>query len=230
MLTEIVTKIDSKNMYEGIKKFIIEMNKVKNCNSILNDLFEVHFKFDDKDELFSELNSNLGEVFNINGLNLLAFMQIGKQISANDLGINEQKYSKSIKCINELTLKYAYIIRKLLSKNQMPFSINTVEIMINPQNSFHKIKFQRADGESLEGVFQTENLLMLTTNIIKSLKHSMEYGIYNINSNIVEDYIETNDIFVKYLKKITDESKAQEEYLKNKALVACDNETKINKE
>ncbi|WP_039653733.1 hypothetical protein [Clostridium tyrobutyricum] len=194
----------------SIEDFILKMSEIRHCNSIIETIFETHFKFDNKRNLISDLNLNISQEFNINGLILLMWLQQNKTINEENINISYQKYKKIIMCINNLRIKYGFIISRLLSRVQNPFLIDSVETLISPNNVLHKIQFIRTDGESLEGLFEINSLMGLTTSILNALQSSMKVGIYNIDKETLKNYMEQSNKFLRYLNKTIEDQNHKE--------------------
>jgi hypothetical protein len=183
---------------DGLKEFLFKAITINNTNS-LELIFDMHFKLDDKSELISNLIMNLNEVFQYTGMGLLAYIQFNETFNVDDLKLQPKVYRNTIDSINKIKIKYGFLVRKLLMASQSPFLLNSVETNIAPNNSLHKIKFLRADGEFLDAMFNPEGLMMILTGLTNAVQTSMEQGIYNLSDNTLTSYNNQIKKFTEYL-------------------------------
>lgn len=196
------------NIINGLKEFIIKAKTVKNYNTIIETMFESHFKLDDKNELLKNLNEHLVEVFHIHPFALLGYLQFNETLSVSDLEI-DNSYKQCIESINKIKMKYGFVIRKLIMKSQAPFIINSVETNIGLGNSLHNITFYRCDGSYLSGMFNPEGLLAMSTSLLAAVKASMERGVYNLNEDTINNYITQSDLLKNYINNLIKGTKQQ---------------------
>lgn len=173
---------------DGFKDFLIKTKLIKNKNTLLESIFDTHFKLDKRSELISDLVLNISEVFHLNGMELLLYIQFNETLNSEELGLNPKLHKNMIDSVNKLKTKYGFMIRKLLNATQSPFLINAVETSIAPNNTLHKIKFSRSDGESLVGIFNSEALMKILTGLTNAMRASIEQGIYSLNDRTINNY------------------------------------------
>ena len=173
---------------DGFKDFLIKTKTLKNANTLLESIFDTHIKLDERSELISDLILNLSEVFQLNGMQVLLYIQFNETLSSEDFGLNPKIHKNMIDSANKIKMKYGFIIRKLLMASQSPFLINSVETSIAANSTLHKIKFTRSDGESLVGVFNPEGLMSTVTGLTNALQASIEQGIYQLSDATLNGY------------------------------------------
>ena len=195
--------MDDKNeILLSLKNFVINTNDIEQSNKIIENIFDLHFKFKDKKNILSDISMHLSEVFNFNPAGLFLYFSSNENFSTSDLGIENSKYKNYMKTLNKIKFEYGFFVKKLMSIQQMPFMINFLETNIANGQTIHKIKLSRNDGETFEAVFNPDILMNLTTGMIGALNLSMQQGIYNINTQTLENYLKSTKEFNKYLESI----------------------------
>ncbi|MBS4534212.1 hypothetical protein GOQ29_01120 [Clostridium sp. D2Q-14] len=192
-----------------LEDFIKKMSEVDNYHEILTTIFEMHFKHDDKDKLFRNLNTHIAEVFKTNPKNLIDYLQHPQYTKIEELSLNATKYKASLLFVNKLKMKYGVLLRPLMAAQTNPFLINSIESNVGNGQSLHRLKLERADGKNLEGLFNSESLLSIFTVLIESLDKSLDRGIFNLNINTIDNYLNSSKIFNEHLTSLKKEYESE---------------------
>ncbi|NBI08383.1 hypothetical protein [Senegalia massiliensis] len=186
----------------NLEHFIKEINKTDKYYEILSTIFETHFKLDSKEELIKNLNIHITEVFKVNAHILIEYLQHPNYFKIEQLELNASKYKASLKLINEMKMKYGLLLRPLLASQNNPFLINSIDINVGNQQTLHRLNIERADGQKLEGQFNAESLLAITSVFIDSIDKALERGIFNLNIQTINNYFEYSEILNERLNKL----------------------------
>lgn len=199
-----------------LKDFISKAKLINDYDKILEDVFDLHFRVDDKADIITQINIHICEVFHADGMALLDYLQSTETFTPNILDMDPGKYRNIINCINNLKIKYGVTIRKLANAQKSPFLINTVESSVSGGQTLHKIKISRGDGNYLEGLFSPESLMALITALTNSMEIAMKQGIYNLNNITLKNYLEEVNQLSEYLDNII---KSSDETIQKAVLV-----------
>lgn len=200
-------------MINNLKVFLMEMyNKNLNseCNTI-EEIIEIHFKYDNKNTIINNIIMHANEVFQINIFPLLDYLRFNGFLSVQDIGLDPKICQKTLKIINRIKEKYGIFIRDYMQLSQNSFLLKSVESSIGNGQSLHNLKISRNDGEVFIAQYHPELLMSIITALINILQLSIQNGIYNLNETTVKNYIDKSKNFNEFLNMIVSQDNKQKE-------------------
>lgn len=212
------------NITNGLRIFIDNAVNVPQSSNIIKIIFDSHFKFDNKIDLIKNLNQHIFETFKCNPSVLMNYFQFNGEISLEEFFLKKKNYEKIAKSIEEIKHKYGFFIRELISLQQSPFIIKTASFSIANGGSLHNIELTRADGKNLSAMFTSESLMLITTSMLNALEKSMTDGIYTINNEVLNGYLNSSEKLKQLIDILVNQSSNDmEEKINSKEVAITDN-------
>ncbi|GEM_PF-4724265 len=178
---------------------VLKDKNTYNKLNLLNDIASVYFHIDDKATAFRRLQQHLGEFYLCDPGILIDYLQLPIWIHESEV---EKDFDKGIKHINSMKIKYGLLIREYRECWKSPFLINTVEANVENNESIHNITIGRADGISIKGQFKPQSILPIIQMLMSSAQMAIDKGVYNLNRELIENYIKTSSEFNEFLTKL----------------------------
>lgn len=197
------------NMIENLKLFVIKAREIENYYEILEHIFNYCTQKCDEKLLIEYLNDYISNAFGISGNYLVDYFISDGYVSAADLQLEGAKYNKIIETINKLKRQYGWHIRKASQRNHNPFMINTVGFSVGAKESLHVFKISRADGVTFEAVFNPQVMLTLLPSFIEGTHIAMRDGIFNVNVEVVNNYLKKSKEFNEFLEALIRENQGE---------------------
>lgn len=174
---------------EGLKLLLVEVRKDENYKEIISEIFKINID-NGNNEMVSDLLENLNETFLIECNELINYFFVKGYLTADEIGIGD---SDIVKYVNLLKKKYGYIIRKSMATSKDPLVISGFETNFSDTSSYSSIKFLRNDGEYLNGIVTTQQLLVLSQGLANATLAMLEKAVYNLDLKTVKDSIASNN-------------------------------------
>lgn len=190
-------------------KELIEMSKTLDTRDI--DLIEQTIDHNLKHESRESVMRNLTESFKVlNGFKIDTFFMYMKLPTLHKLDNSKNKTEEHLlQTMNKIKIKYGNILGSIFDASREPFIISGVESSVMHKQSSHRLKFVRADGKVLDGEFNTTSMLSILTTLSATLKVSMEKGVFNTDSHMIFNYLETSNELNAILKHIIENNKPE---------------------
>lgn len=162
---------------------------------ILEEIFDFHFRQND-DNIIQNLTLHMNESFKINSGLIINYLQDEEQIITEEMFNN---FKSVIEVINKLKKKYGFILKNTNIKNNNPYAITGMAMMVDNKETRFSLKINRADGESLIAITNANELLNMINFSLLNLNKILTEGVYNIDINTVNEYININSEVSKKL-------------------------------
>lgn len=153
-----------------------------------------------------EFNQQFNNYFHSNPALFQEYMEVPQIFSIADLSLDSPTYKKALDFINNIKLTYGSRIRKFIIASRDPFIISSVETNIAHNETSHTIKFERGDGEALNGTFKPASLMAILASLTGALRFSLERGIFNIDQNVLDLYLSESAELKKSLEELMESS------------------------
>jgi len=199
LLNQTVNQDQLSILKNNLKKFIMQLKTIEEYQNLIENIIELHLKFDEKSDLVRNIHGNLSNTMQTDAFILFDYFMYPTYLDIEELELDKPRYKSCLDCINRLKRKYGGFFSQLITVNRNPFFINSVETSVSNSDSMHSIRISRADGKTLDGVFKSDTMMLIVSNLISALQMSMEKGIFNINEQIVNNYIEQSKNLENYL-------------------------------
>lgn len=167
---------------QGLKEVLLQIGKEENYKEILSTIFELNFN-NKKSDLLVDLISSLNEAFMFDCNELVNYFFINGYLTAEQINISDVGV---IKFVNLLKRKYGYTLRKESVDKRDPLAITKFSSNLINGMSYTSIYIGRNDGEVLEGICTTQQLLGLITPMNDTIVAMINDGVYNIDINTLK--------------------------------------------
>lgn len=202
-LSQVTKRERVHTLKQDLEDFIKRLKEVEEYPALIEDIIELHLRFDNTKVLLKNIEKSINDVVKVRGSVLFNYFQLPRFFSIEELNLNASEYSMCLKFINNLKKKYGGFFSRILEIDRNPFFINSIETSVGRLDSIHSIKFTRVDGEALNALFKPNILMSMITNLINVLQSSMERGIFDINEQVVKDYMIQSKKMENYLSNLT---------------------------
>ncbi|ERK31861.1 hypothetical protein [Clostridium intestinale] len=192
--------MNEENMLK-LKKLLSDISRVENYKELVNDIIDLNVKVN-SDDLVDGITNSLSEAFNTDFYIMMVYFQGGNKFTPKNFGDLSNPCKEVLEFINTLMVKYGYILRKLMIEKRNPFLLNLVETNIENGSLLHSIKFKRVDGEELSGNIDIRNLLSISTVLIQTADIALKSAVYNLNIDIIENFLKTSKSINSQLENI----------------------------
>lgn len=167
---------------EGLKEVLLQIRKEENYKEIISTIFELNF-INKSSDILVDLISSLNEAFMVECSELVNYFFINVYLTSEQIGISDNEI---IKFVNLLKKKYGYTLRKETSDRRDPLAITKFSSNLMNGMSYTSINIGRNDGELLEGICTTQQLLGLITPMNNTIVAMINDGVYNIDINTLK--------------------------------------------
>ncbi|MGG4200758.1 hypothetical protein [Peribacillus frigoritolerans] len=185
-------------LYNDFQEVLKSLENLEESAEHLSFIFDFHIKSPDEDDLFRNLQEHVSRLLNESTPYLFNYFLAPEVFFDREL----EKENKTIRIINDLKIKYGFVIERLFERSKNPFLLNEAEFNIEAGSSTHKIKFSRTDGQSLESTFTSSSMIPLLGLLSNATSQSIEKGIYNLNIEQINYYMRESDKLTGILQNL----------------------------
>lgn len=182
-----------------LKETINKIGLIENSDEVISDIFEMNFIKNNKDSL-QEISIHLQEAFNMDCEIILTYILSHENFEETLLSDCENKLI--LKAVHRLKRIYGYPLRKINTINKNPFCISGMSITMDKEETMFSMTINRADGEYLDSIMNTNELMNLINFSSVNLDKIITDGKYNMDINIINNYIKISKELVNKLENL----------------------------
>lgn len=200
-------EIEVNDLKPQIKDLLIKVKNVGSYNEFLVFIIKNYFYDNKNGGVINKFAEHFSKIFKLNVQSFLHYLSLDFKVDLVDLDLSKAEYNAVNEFLHSIKLMYGPIILAEFNKNQDPFSLAGAEFNVIHNESTHKLTFKRNDGNFLDVNFRAHTLLPLTILLNQALHQSISNGLFNLNEDMVNDYIKANQEIILLLNDILSSKK-----------------------
>lgn len=195
-------ELDQRQHYKAARYIVRKLVRVKGYENLLKHIFSLYLNSQTEPNALKNLNNHLEKIFDINPN---AFLEVfNAKVNYEELAIEfefeDEDWIDAYKVLYWLMQTYGPYYSTLSQSERNPFLLTGTNVNIGFNESTHSIRFFRADGQFMDFSFKPDTLMPTAMTIIQSLEQAIKNGIFNLNQQTVEEYIQALDSNSSLLK------------------------------